>query len=401
MVSNAVFSDPSSEIADHSPEVTVLLLAARNPPDVQALDALQSWLSRPLDWSRLLFLARRNGVSPLLYQTLQRLRHLNIPDDLLQSLASESSSRTFSNLMRARQLLTLMQGLTKAGILAIPFKGPVLAQTAYGDISLRTFADLDIWVAPREIDVAEAWLQEQGFELRYRLQWESLFRQTQTGLNVDLHHAITSEKFPIKLTFEQVAARLQPLMLAGHTLLHLSPEDTLFVQCIGWCKDASARKARLAQLCDVAGVLQSHPHIDWVYLTALARKIEAQYILLLPLSLASDWLGAPLPEAISKQIQALPQLLKLQKYASEQFWQYAGEQPVSQNLSTRDHTFYFGLRSGFRARCIYLFRQIFIPTEKEKRMIIGPMARIPGMSLLLRLIRLVGKYGGYLFTKNS
>ncbi|MCK4389505.1 MAG: nucleotidyltransferase family protein [Desulfobacterales bacterium] len=55
------------------------------------------------------------------------------------------------NVIFTEKLLNLPNLFEAHGIPALPFKGPVLAQTVYGDLSRRQFVDLDILVQRRNV----------------------------------------------------------------------------------------------------------------------------------------------------------------------------------------------------------------------------------------------------------
>ncbi len=69
------------------------------------------------------------------------------------------------NTVLAKELVALLDALAAKGILAIPFKGVTLAQTAYGDLSLRECADLDLIVDQASIPQARQVLWSQGYQL--------------------------------------------------------------------------------------------------------------------------------------------------------------------------------------------------------------------------------------------
>jgi len=50
------------------------------------------------------------------------------------------------NVFLTNKLFEILNLFKKNDILALPFKGPVLAESVYGDLSLRQFVDLDILV---------------------------------------------------------------------------------------------------------------------------------------------------------------------------------------------------------------------------------------------------------------
>ncbi|GAG91885.1 unnamed protein product, partial [marine sediment metagenome] len=83
---------------------------------------------------------------PLLYQSLKKTCPEAVPDDTLEQLRAYFLTNAKRNLFLTGKLLRLLELLKDNGILAVPFKGPVLAESVYGDLSLRQFADLDILV---------------------------------------------------------------------------------------------------------------------------------------------------------------------------------------------------------------------------------------------------------------
>lgn len=381
-------------------EIAFLCLFARVHLDGATLDRLRTLLLQSLNWRHVLGLAHYHKVSSLLYRSLCRLDDSAVPASLLEKLASEHKLRTLRNLLMTHQLVDVVAGLKQVGIVAIPFKGPVLAQAAYGDLALRATADLDLWVHPDLREAAQDWLKTQNFELLQRLPWESLLRNSQNSIDVDLHESLTPDQFPIGLGFNDVESRLQPLSLAGKRIEQMSFEDTLMVQCVGWCKDAWGRSAKLSQLCDIAELVRSHSNLDWAYIEHTSTKLDMQHIVGLPLSLARDWLDAPLPDSVEEhQGLASPHLQKLSQYASRQFWQYGSFiHPDDVPLSTRDHTFYFGLRTSYGARASYIAKQVFVATEKEQAIVDLPI-EIPWLYVPIRLLRLLRKYLEYYLSR--
>jgi len=77
------------------------------------------------------------------------------------------------NLLLTRKTLKDFKLLESNGILAIPFKGPVLASSLYGNLALRTFSDLDILVVKKDIMKAKDVLLSSG------LRWGSQLSSAQ------------------------------------------------------------------------------------------------------------------------------------------------------------------------------------------------------------------------------
>lgn len=146
-----------------TPELGLLLLCARmriNPDVAQRISLI---LRRTLDWNGLVLLARRHGLSPLLYRTLSGLRLNKVPTEILEKLRSSSEVIRFRALVMARELLRALQALEAAGVTATPYKGPALAACLYGDFTLRQLADLDLLVKSRDALKARRVLLEHGF----------------------------------------------------------------------------------------------------------------------------------------------------------------------------------------------------------------------------------------------
>lgn len=409
MVQDAQCSNGILENAKFRTEIEILCLAARVHLSDATLRRLEDLLLRSIDWQYLVRLARYHKVSPLLYKSLGQLSRSAVPDSIMKEINLESKLRTVRNLFMTRELINVVADLQQVGITVIPFKGPVLAHAAYGDLSLRSAADLDIWVHPSRSKEVQDWLETKGFELKQSLPWECLLRNAQTKIDIDLHKHLTPVQFPINLSFNDVANRLQSLELAGKEVKQLSPEDTLIVQCIGWCKDAWGWSAKLSQLCDIAELLRSHPNLDWEYIEQTNQKLDTHYIVSLPLSLAHDWLDSPLPSftrtsshTSNQQVEESSHLQRLSQYASQQFWQYgtAVNENTPARLSTRDHTFYFGIRTSLAARANYTIKQVFVSTEKERALVDLPI-HIPGLYIVVRLFRLLRKYAEYYMFRHS
>jgi hypothetical protein len=74
--------------------------------------------------------------------------------------------------------------------------------------------------------------------------------------------------------------------------MQLHPADTLLMLCCNGAKDCWTR---LDRICDVAGLLRSHPGADWRIALDAATRIGARRVLLLGIELARRLLEAPVP----------------------------------------------------------------------------------------------------------
>ena len=61
------------------------------------------------------------------------------------------------------ELIKVMKLFEENGVEYISFKGPVLSQLAYGDITLRQYVDLDILIKKEDLRKADNLLKKEFF----------------------------------------------------------------------------------------------------------------------------------------------------------------------------------------------------------------------------------------------
>src|ERR1051325_2410032 len=134
------------QLSSLSPEAHVLLACARVSPDPARTERLQRLLTTsPIDWENLLHLAARHALLPLLYWNLNQAPSGLVPQEILQKLLRTFSRNTARNLFLTRELCRLLHLFEEKNIPVIAWRGPVLASWIYKNISLRYFADLDLF----------------------------------------------------------------------------------------------------------------------------------------------------------------------------------------------------------------------------------------------------------------
>src|SRR5204862_195907 len=126
-------------------------------------------LQQGIAWSSLLHAAQAHGVMPLLSWHLSRSCADGVPESTLSELRDRFRLNAARNLFFAGELLKLLTLLQRAGIKAIPFKGPTLAVLAYGNLALRTFGDLDLLLRRNDIPRARDLLAAEGYHPAFRL----------------------------------------------------------------------------------------------------------------------------------------------------------------------------------------------------------------------------------------
>ena len=291
-----------------SPHLRLLLCCARTQMDAATAAEIKRLLAVDLDWSALLQTAQQHGVLPLLYHHLNQVQPEVIPTQIRQQLQQDFFANTLQNLQLSSELIELLQRFQDQDIAAIPFKGPVLAASVYGNLALRPSGDLDILVPPEAMASAQALLESLGYELTEVLGWQRGFSHRQRGILVELHQLLVAPGFTLPQAWEGLWERAQTAMLTETGVPCLHPEDLLLFHCASLARDCFECRERLIQICDIASLLALQPEINYPQLMARAVGLGYERMLLLGMRLAQDLLGAPLDPEAEVAIQADPKL---------------------------------------------------------------------------------------------
>ena len=269
-------------------------------------DRIRSILSRPLDWERTLHLIDHHRVVAQAYGALSPFSLL-IPARTFDALRSRYQDSARKALWFAAELVRIVGHLESAGIKALPYKGPVLAQTLYGEITQRQFSDLDILILPEDVHKAKASLFDLGYKTQIDLAphiqkafietgYEHSFRSQQGSNLLELQWRITPRFYCFDFDVPRLFQRAGEINFGGRLMRTLRLEDLLLVLCVHAAKHVWVR---LSWLCDIAQLAKS-PQLDWNAIQDEAGRLGIKRIVNLNLLLAHKLLGTPLPECVSR-----------------------------------------------------------------------------------------------------
>jgi Uncharacterised nucleotidyltransferase len=386
----------SEESYADCPEKQLLVSCARTRMVPEIAERIREIAAGPLDWDFVLNEATENSVAPLLEMKLRAVMADAAPAAAMERLKITCRANTVRCLFLAAELHKILELFRTAGIAAIPYKGPVLAEQAYGNLTLRDFDDLDIILPQRDLMKAHEVMLGLGY--RARFPWilskdsktalvpgEYNYRDEKRRAVVELHTELTLRHFPVAPDIDRFAQRMVKVMVAGQEVPTLAPEDLLSALCVHGSKDFWER---ISWIADVAELIQRQTGFDWDRAFRTAESLRVERMLHLGLVLANDLLHAPMPEEIRKRVRDDAEALAVAREVEER--------TLSRNLSGVSA----GKRMRFRRRMVrgmlagwrYSLRLAVIPAEEDWEMVQLPRLLAP-LYLALRPLRLLAKYG--------
>ena len=377
-------------------EKRLLVLCARTRTTPGISEEIRRILEGPLDWDYLFSEAAENSITPLLDGQLRAVAPDRVPAEQRERLTAACRANTVRNLFLTAELTKILNVFRSRGIQAIPYKGPVLAAQAYGDLTRREFEDLDIILRQRDMPNAHEGMLELGY--RPRFDWilspdaaaslvpgEYNYRDETRRTIVELHTEITLRHFPVLPDLEELARNGVPVILSGYEVRTFSVEDGLPILCIHGSKDFWER---LSWIADISELLQAHPSLDWNVSLRRTESLKAERMLNLGLTLANRLLGSPLPGEIARRITADQVAAAVATDVEHRLLSRESQPP---DAAGRFH-FRRRMLSGTLAGWRYAMRLALVPVEDDWKMMRLPRPLAP-LYLAVRPLRLLRKYG--------
>ncbi|HKZ80887.1 MAG TPA: nucleotidyltransferase family protein, partial [Pyrinomonadaceae bacterium] len=318
------------------PEAQLLLCCARTRLDAANAERIITRLQENIDWRYLLQMAFRHNLAPLLYRSLDAVAPTRVPETVRAELKQRIQIDIQGNLFLTKELLHLLALFNQHGIPVLPYKGPVLAASVYGDLALRPSNDLDILVHERDILQATDLLVSCGYEIirppsvaqagkglqslrvtqlveKSPWAYQLVLWHPDRQVVVELHWRITPQ-YVFPGSPEPLWEDLQAVPLGGVTVHSLAAENLLWFLCVHGTKH---QWRRLSWLCDIAELIRAYPNLDWERIVAQAARSGIERRLYLGLLLANCLLKTPLPRAIETSIHAAPYVKVLARQVVE------------------------------------------------------------------------------------
>ncbi len=390
-----------------SPEWTLLLACGSYHPNANQEQLIAQILEQPIDWSLILKLASREGMTSLLGDYLQTQYSQITPPSILKTIQIYLQSNRIRNIFLTQELARQLDNFSAVGITAIPYKGITLAQLAYQDLGLRKFNDLDLLVGSQNFKTAKAILHENGYYQKVSYGWEETWHHPQKNIEIDLHQSLASEQLSSILNYEQLISHLISIKFPDQALstleiLTINPEMLFLLLATYTVKDHCASNLKLVQLADAAALVKNNPDLDWNFILTNAQIIGCVRIVLVELKILEKILNMPFPNQFKSMIlidtsvnyladQVIQKLLipKNKILQADSF---------SSALITFDHLFYLAICDRWIDRLMYcliwlklILKQIVSPNPVDFQWVKIP-DRLSFLYYPLHTIRVSYKY---------
>ena len=410
------FSVPSLGAPDWPRELQFLLCCGQ-AQDTAANEArIDELLGSGLDWHQVLRYAGASGMLALLEAKLRGLNTEAVPRGARDTLRQHVRILHARSLQSIGELLAVLDLFAAQGLRVLPFKGPVLAMQAYGTLSLRSFADLDLLVRPEDVPTACDLLTARNYTPRYtmsadqranllRFGCEHPFQRVQTiempvnGAtqhgpamsrkdDIDLHWNLFPPSFPIAFDPEVLWSGVETVTLGKRELATIRTDVLVLYLCAhGYAHHWS----RLEWISALARLITARPGIDWTWVRKEAARMGAERVLELGLVLAGDWMGAPVPASLLEEARSRPALGTLLQHVAARILRDPAELLMPESSLNEELFFDLDARENWRRRVGYFLRRLVTPSLEDVEWVSVP-AQLPGLYYLLRPLRLSIRY---------
>ncbi len=347
-----------------------------------------------LDWDYVLATAFNHGLVPLLQKHLNTGAADVVPRHILARLKRESVANSQSVLHLIGKQLKAYRLLKQHAIPVAIFKGAVLAQMAYGEVSLRQAGDVDVLIHRRDFAQARSLLESLGYQMMPQLTDAQLashlafhceipFMRDEWFTVVDLHWGLTPRSFVFDVDSDELLSRLQQVPLAGTMVDTFCTEDLVLYQSMHGAKHLWRRLEWIVSLAELVRA----SNVDWNVVVDRAEAAHATRMLALGLHLVEAFTDVRVPTRIDPQLKPLATEIKNQIFL------------LSRTVdSTETNLYNFKIMDRKRDALVSALRSLFVPTLPDWEALALPAPLHP-LYYAFRPLRLSKSYLWYFLNR--
>ena len=373
-----------------SSTASLLFLCARRHVDPEAAARIQKAIEQGVDWQLFDKLIERHRLTPLIHHHCLAWFESAVPEALAESWNLSSRCIALRNIVLANELVRLLEIFRANEIQAIPYKGPVLAAWIYGDLSLRTYYDLDLIVRRGDLARAKELVLARGYQPLGEGSIGSLFAEeschlifvhAKLDITVEIHWALAPSNFPLSLRGARLWQDLTCRHFGACEVLTHNQADLLLILAVHAGKH---HWSRLTWILDIAELIRQNQNLAWDTLRAEAIRHRCRRMLSVSLALAYNLLEAPVPDTVRREWDDDPAVATICNRVAKGMVQ--AEPDESDEAWVQ-----WNMRERWRDRIENAIRVAATPTEADKSFLKLPSV-LQVLYLPVRALRLALKY---------
>lgn len=331
------------------------------------LGSLPASFLEHVDWANVPPLLVRHGLAVLGSAQLAAVSD-RIPPSVWSEIQGNALLARATGLAMARELLRLLAACADRRLRVLPYKGPLLAWEAYGDLGARPFVDLDLLCAPGDVDPLLEILRTDGYAALHRFSpaRDAWFRRVdgdyqmvheRAGTLLEVHTRALSLRLEPGPAVDVLWERRRSLTVSGQAVPVPGADDQLYLQFIHGAKH---RWERLEWVAATGALLRRRGgNIG----TLTPPAYPAARAVALGCLLAHDLVGAPLDPAIARAVAQDSTVRRLAVAATRHL--FAGHPEGDRVETAAKLWFNLRLQRGIRPRLRFLYRWIAWPSPED------------------------------------
>lgn len=287
-------------------EKNLILLLSRLFPsegDIQCVRKLLNAGTATVDYGKLVDMAVRHGVAPLLYKNLNGVNM--VPDSMLSRLRQAYLQSVADNLRKAKEIVNLLGLLKRIGVDAIPLKGVFASEFIFESAGLYDGSDIDILVRPSMLQAVKEVLLESGYRFDEKTEHDMLsshyhFVFENERQLVEVHWNLVKRYFDVPPEFWWEGAYVASY--DGHDILCLAPDKYLLCTIFRLFSHMFRPLKFFVLVSEITN--KYYENIDWHGFFHIANKYRMGKLAVFTLRLSNELLGTKVPdEIIGKNIK--------------------------------------------------------------------------------------------------
>jgi hypothetical protein len=358
--------------------------------DAEGEGEMRTLLAGHLNWEAVYEAGLRHAVLPLLYRGILAANQDLLPEGA-GKIRDTYLANAHRNLRLAKTALQVSELFQQQGIHSLLIKGPATAVLAYGDLSLRSFVDLDFLIHPQDFILSHQALVDHGWqpslslnekEKKWLLWGDKDLSYHRQSMNLELHWNIAEKGVAYPIQGCDLWGSVQSFQLLDRELHTLSPENFLLFLALHGTKH---RWRPLKFIADFAAYVRSCPDLDWAGIQQSCARFGLHRCTSLGFHLAQQYCGTGLSGELQQIFRSDARIFRLAESVAHNFIPSA-DQAAAGTL------FYLQARERIRDRAYYVLDQALVPKQADWMAISVPEIFYP-LYYFLRPLRLIYKLG--------